>query len=126
VADAGLVSPRRAVEAGEVATIGDFGAAASPKIIDVDPMSSRPGSPDDLVKDQPQIEQAPRGPETFGAQVCKPCSLSPRLPRRKIDWNDTPSQDDIFEDNEDMQALQTSIMTINLALMVSLLTMHFS
>jgi hypothetical protein len=30
-----------------------------------------------------------------------------------MDWNDTPWQDDIFEDDEDMQAMRTSIVTIN-------------
>jgi hypothetical protein len=49
-----------------------------------------------------------------------------RLPRREIDWNDTPWQDDIFEDNEDMQAMHTSIVTISHALTVGLLTMYFS
>jgi hypothetical protein len=43
------------------------------------------------------------------------------LPRREINWNHNPWQDDIFEDNEDMQALRTSIVTINHALSVSLL-----
>jgi hypothetical protein len=42
------------------------------------------------------------------------------LPRREIDWNDTPWQDDIFDDNEDVQALQTSIVIINHALTVGL------
>jgi acyl carrier protein phosphodiesterase len=41
------------------------------------------------------------------------------LPRRTINWNHTPWQEDWFEDNEDMQALQTSIVTINNALTVS-------
>jgi hypothetical protein len=49
--------------------------------------------------------------------------MSPRLPRREIDWNNTPWQDDIFDDNEDMQALWTSIVTIDMALTVSLHTM---
>jgi hypothetical protein len=39
------------------------------------------------------------------------------LLRQEINWNHT-RQDDIFEDNEDMQALQTSIVTINNVLMV--------
>jgi hypothetical protein len=80
---------------------------------------------DDLVKDQPQIDQAPRGPGTSGAQVPDSSSWSLRLPGREIDWNDTPWQDDIFKDNEDMQALRTSIVTINHTLTVSLLTMYF-
>jgi hypothetical protein len=41
------------------------------------------------------------------------------LPRLEINWNHTPWQDDISEDNEDMQALRTSIVTINNALMAS-------
>jgi hypothetical protein len=56
-----------------------------------------------------------------GAQVPKSSSSSLRLPRREINWNDTPWQDDIFEDNDDMQALRTSIVTINHPLTVSLL-----
>jgi hypothetical protein len=92
----------------------------------VDPISCRPGGADDLVKDQPQIDQAAKGPGTSGALVPDSSSSSLRLPRREIDWNDTPWQDDIFEDNEDMQALRTSIMTINHELTISLLTMYFS
>jgi hypothetical protein len=46
-------------------------------------------------------------------------SSSPWLPRRTIIWNRTPWQEDWFEDNEDMQALGTSIVTINNALTVS-------
>jgi hypothetical protein len=53
---------------------------ASPGIVDVDPMKSRPGGADDLVKDQPQIDPAPRGPGTSGAQVPDSSSSSPRLP----------------------------------------------
>jgi hypothetical protein len=41
------------------------------------------------------------------------------LSRGEIDWNNTPWQEDIFDDNEDMQALRTSIVTINVALTVS-------
>jgi hypothetical protein len=87
--------------------------AASPRIIDVDPISSRPAGADDLVKDHHKIDQVPRGLGTSGAQVSESSSSSPRLPQREIDWNDTPWQDDIFEDNEDMQAMRTSIVTIN-------------
>jgi hypothetical protein len=47
------------------------------------------------------------------------------LPWREINWNHTPWQNDIFEDNEDMQALQTSIVTINNALTVSCLRRVF-
>jgi hypothetical protein len=97
----------------------------SPRIIDVNPISARPARADDLVKDQPQIDQAPRGPGTSGAQVLESSSSSLRLPRWEIDWNGTPWQDDIFEDIEDMQALRTSFMTINHVLTVSLLTMSF-
>jgi acyl carrier protein phosphodiesterase len=88
-------------------------------IIDVDPISAVPGGAEDLVRDQPQIDLAPEGPETSGAQVPPSSSSSPRLPRRSINWNHTPWQEDWFEDNEDMQALRTSIITINNALSVS-------
>jgi hypothetical protein len=47
------------------------------------------------------------------------------LPRREIDGNDTPWQEDMFDDNEDMQALRTNIVTINMALTMGLLTMFF-
>jgi hypothetical protein len=43
------------------------------------------------------------------------------LPRRSINWDHTPWQEDWFEDNEDMQAVRTSIVRINNALMVSVL-----
>jgi hypothetical protein len=42
------------------------------------------------------------------------------LPRREINWNDTPWQEDIFDDNEDMQAVQTNIVTINVALTIAM------
>jgi hypothetical protein len=41
------------------------------------------------------------------------------LPQRTINWNHTPWQEDWFEDNEDIQALRTSIITINTVLAVS-------
>jgi hypothetical protein len=52
------------------------------------------------------------------------------LPRREIDWNDTPWQEDIFDDNEDMRAVQNAIVTLNVVLTVSFLlelflTMYF-
>jgi hypothetical protein len=100
---------------------------ASPRIIDVDPIISRPGgADDDLVKDQGQIDQELRGPRTSSAQVPDSSSSSPRSLQREIDLNNTPWQDDIFDDNEDMQALRTSIMTINHTLTVGLLTMNFT
>jgi hypothetical protein len=106
--------------------VGDVGTPASPRIIDVDPISSRPaGADDDRVKDQAQIDQAPGGPGMSGAEVPDSSPTSPRLLRREIDWNNTPWQDDIFDDNEDMQALRTSIVTINEELTVGLLTMYF-
>jgi hypothetical protein len=43
------------------------------------------------------------------------------LPRRTINWNHTPWQEDWFEDNEDMQVLRTNIITINNALKVGVL-----
>jgi hypothetical protein len=104
---------------GEGTSVGDVEATTSPRIIDVDPISARPAGAEDLIRDQPQIDQAPGSPETSGAQVPESSSLSPRLPRREINLNHTPWQDDIFEDNEDMQAFWTIIVTINNALTVS-------
>jgi hypothetical protein len=95
VADSRVASPPRAVEAGEGTTIGDVGAAVSPRIIDVVPISARPVGANDLVKDQPQIGQEPGGPGTSGAQVPKSSSSSLRLPRREINWNGTPWLDDM-------------------------------
>jgi hypothetical protein len=101
--DSRMVSPPRACDAGVGSAVGDVGTPTSPRIIDVDPISSRPAGADNvLVKDQAQIDQAPRGPGTSGAQVPNSSPTSPRLPRREIDCNNTPWQDDIFEDNEDI------------------------
>jgi hypothetical protein len=97
----------------------------SPGIIDVDPISVRPAEGEDLMKDQPLIYQAPRGPGTSGKQVPESSSSSLRLPRREINWNGTPWLDDIFEDNEDMKALRTNILTINHALTVRLLFLTY-
>jgi hypothetical protein len=84
VADTGVVSPPRAVEAGEGPSVGDVKATTSPIIIDVDPISARPAEAKDLIRDQPQIDQAPRGLGTSGAQVSESSSSSPRLPQREI------------------------------------------
>jgi hypothetical protein len=100
---------------------GEVGAATSPTVVDVDPIRAVPGGAKDVVGDQPQIDLAPRGPEASGAQVPLSSTSSPRLPRRSINWDHTPWQEDWFEDNEDMRALQTSIITINHALIVSCL-----
>jgi hypothetical protein len=55
------------------------------------------------------------------AQVPPSSTSSLRLPRRSINWDHTPWQDNWFEDNKDMRALQTSIVTINNAFIVSCL-----
>jgi hypothetical protein len=100
---------------------GEVGATTSPTVIDIDPIRTVHGGTEDMVGDQPQINLAPGGPETSGAQVPPSSTSSPRLPRRSINWNHTPWQEDWFEDNEDMQALRTNIVTINNALTVSCL-----
>jgi hypothetical protein len=105
VADTRAGSPPCTAE-GVGTSAGDVRAMTSPTIIDV-------------VGDQPQIDLAPGGPETSGAQVPPSSSSCPRLPLRSINWNHTPWQEDWFEDNEDMQALRTSIVTISNALTVS-------
>jgi hypothetical protein len=74
-----------------------------------------------VAEDQPLIDLALGGPEAFGAQVPPSSTSSLRLPRRSINWDHTPWQDDWFEYNEDMRALQTSIVTINHALIVNFL-----
>jgi hypothetical protein len=119
LADSRVETPPCAVEAGK-AVARDIGATTSPTNMDVNPISAVPGGAEDLVRDQPQIDQAPGGPRTSSAQVPRTSSSCLRLPRREINWNHTPWQDDIFEDNEDMQALRTSIVTINHAFMVSM------
>jgi hypothetical protein len=121
VADSRVETPPRVADAGGATSTGDVGATTSPTIIDADPISARPVGAKDLVRDQPQIDQAPVGPGTSGAQVPQSSSSSTRLPRRSINWNHTPWKEDWFEDNEDMQALRTSIVTINTALTVSCL-----
>jgi hypothetical protein len=65
-----VASPPRADDAGAGGAVGDVGTPASPRIIDVNPISSRPGgAEDDLIKDQAWIDQAPRALGTSGAQV---------------------------------------------------------
>jgi hypothetical protein len=91
VVDLRVASPPHASDAGAGGAIGDVRMSGSLKIIDVDPISSRPvGADDDLVKDQAQSDQVPGGPGTSGAQVPNSSPMSPRLPRREIDWNNTP------------------------------------
>jgi hypothetical protein len=116
-----VASPPRAVEAGEGTSVGDVRVTTSPRIIDVDPISARPAGGEDLMKNQPQIDQVPRGPRTSGGQVPRIFFFEFEVTATEINWNGTPWQDDIFEHNEDMHALRTSIVTINHALMVSLL-----
>jgi hypothetical protein len=100
---------------------GEVGATTSPAIVDVDPIRAVPGGTEDVAGDQPQIDLAPGGPEASGAQVPPSSTSSLRLPRRSINWDHTSWQDDWFEDNEEMRALQTSIVTINHTLVVSCL-----
>jgi hypothetical protein len=82
-------TPPRTVDAGG-ASARDIGATVSPAVIDVDPISVVPGGTDDLVRDQPQIDLAPGGPGTSGAQIPPSSSSSPRLPQHTINWNHTP------------------------------------
>jgi hypothetical protein len=109
-----------AAEGVEISAEG-VGATTSPIVIDVDPIRAVPDGASDVAEDQPQNDLVPGGPGVFGAQVPPSSTLSLRLPRRSINWDHTPWQDDWFEDNEDMRPLQTSIVTINNALIVSFL-----
>jgi hypothetical protein len=106
---------------GVEASVGGVGATTSPKVVDFDPIRAVPNGARDVAEDQPQIDLAPGGPKASGAQVPPSSTSSLRLPRRSINLDHTPWQDDWFEDNEDMRALQTSIVTINHALIVSCL-----
>jgi hypothetical protein len=58
-------TPPRAVDAGGTSA-GDVGVTTSPTIINADPIRAVPGGAEDLVRDQPQIDLAPGGPETSG------------------------------------------------------------
>jgi hypothetical protein len=102
--------------------MGDVGASSSARVIDVHPISARPsGMEEDLAKDQALIDQALGGPGTSGTQVPISSPLSSRLPRREIDWNDTPWKEDIFDDNEDMRDVRNAIVTLNVVLTVGFL-----
>jgi hypothetical protein len=107
--------------------VADSRVEASPRIADAagatstGDITSGPVGAEDLLRDQPQIDQASKGPGTSGMQVPQPLSSSLRLPLRSINWNHTPWQENWFEDNEEMQALRTNIVTINTALTVSCL-----
>jgi hypothetical protein len=100
-------------------TVGEVGATTSPTVVEVDPIRAVPGGTEDVARDPPQINLALGGPEASSAQVPLSSTSSPSLPRRSINWDHTPWQEDWFEDNEYMRALQTSIITINHALIVS-------
>jgi hypothetical protein len=82
VAVSRVASPPRAGDAGLGGVVGGVGTPDSPRIIDVDPINSRPvGADDDLVKDQPQIDQAPRGPGHLAHRYLI-------LPRQARDYRD--------------------------------------
>jgi hypothetical protein len=93
VADSKVETPPQVAEVGG-AYAGDVEVTTSPTIIDVDPISAVPGGAEDLVRDQPQIDLPQGGPGTSGAQVPPSSSSSLRLPRRSINWNHTPLQED--------------------------------
>jgi hypothetical protein len=120
VTDTRADSPLHTAEGVET-SVGEVGATTSPTVIDVDPIRAVPDGAKDVAEDQPEIDLAPGGPEASGAQVPPSSTSSLRLPHRSINWDHTPWQDDWFEDNEDMRALQTSIVTINHTLIVSCL-----
>jgi hypothetical protein len=120
VADTREGSSLHTTEGVETST-GEVGATTSPTVVDVDPIRAVPSGTKDVAEDQPQIDLASGGPEASGAQVPPSSTSSPWLPRRSINWDHTPWQEDWFEDNEDMQDLRTSIVTINHTLIVSCL-----
>jgi hypothetical protein len=102
-------------------SVGEVWATTSRTVVDVVPIRAISDGAEDVAEDQPQIDLAPEGPEASGAQVPPSSTTSLRLPRRSINWDHTPWQDDWVEDNEDMRALQNNNVTINHALIVSFL-----
>jgi hypothetical protein len=103
VDDARMVTPPPATNAGTQGFIGDVGASTSPSVIDVD-LSTRclthwlRTSLHTIL-----IEELQGNPETAGAQVRCSSSTGLTLRHREIDWNGTPWQEDVFDDNEDMR-----------------------
>jgi hypothetical protein len=67
VPDSRVESPPHVIEAVGTAFAGDIGATTPPGVIDIDPINARPT--EDLVQDQPQIDQGPTGPRTSSVQV---------------------------------------------------------
>jgi hypothetical protein len=92
VADARVRTPPRVTEV-VGASARDVRATTSPTIIEADRIRTVPGGDEDLVGDQPQIDLALGGPESSSAQVPPSSSSSPKLPRRTINWNHTPWQE---------------------------------
>jgi hypothetical protein len=50
-------TPPRVADAGGATSTGVVRATTSPTIIDINPISARPAGAEDLVRDQPQIDQ---------------------------------------------------------------------
>jgi hypothetical protein len=89
--DAREATPPPATSTRTQGAVGDVGASTSSPVIDMDPINVIPsGTNEDLVKDQVQLEQAPKNPGSSGTPIPNSSSSSPTLPRREIDWNDTP------------------------------------
>ena len=121
VDDARTATPPPAADVGAQGSTGDVGASTSPPVTDVDPINAVPSTSDqDFTGDPIQLEQSPKNPETSGAQVPSSPSTGPTLRRTEIDWNGTPWQEDIFDDNEDMRAARNAILTLNEALTISI------
>jgi hypothetical protein len=79
--DSRTTTPPCADDVGVGGALGDIGTLASPGVIDVDPNNARPGGMEEDLVNQAQIDQAPKGPGTSGAQVFDSSPSSPRLPR---------------------------------------------
>jgi hypothetical protein len=125
-ADTRMVTLLPAADAGAQGFVCGVGASTSPRVIDVDPINAIPGGMDqDLVGDLAQIKQALKDPGTSGAQVPDSSSSGPTLTRWEIDWNGTPWQEDIFDDNKNMWVVRNAIVTLNVALTVSFLLVFF-
>jgi hypothetical protein len=126
VADSRMATLPPAADARAQGSTRGITASTSPPVINVDPISGMPSGMDqDLVVDPTQIEQAPKDLGTFGAQVHDSASSGTTLTRWEISWNGTPWQEDIFDNNEYMRAVCNTIVTLNIALIVSFLLVFF-
>jgi hypothetical protein len=107
-------------EVGTQGSVGVLGMSTPPPIIKVDLINTVPStSAQDPAVDQAQIEQPQQDPKTASGEVPGSTSMGHNFGRRDIDWNDTPWEGDIFEDDEDMKEVRRAILTLNQAFTIN-------